>query len=125
MGLQDRDWYRDIYQQKRATPGRRRPGSPPPLRLATRSSSTATVWILMATLAAIAVGGFLLIQHRPHGVPASRIAVPTDEQPAPVVANLPRIAGCLQAAACQCVTERGTPVELPRAECEAIAGGGR
>ena len=125
MGLQDRDWYRDIYQQKRA-PMRRRPGAPPPLRLAARSSPTAAAWGLMATLAAIAVGGFLFVRYGPYGVPASSLPARPTDRPAPVVANLPRLAGCLQAAAsCQCVTERGTLVELPKVECEAIAGGGR
>jgi hypothetical protein len=125
MGLYDRDWYRDIYQ-KRAAPDRRRPGSPPPLRLAARSSPAVTAWVLMATLAAIAVGGVLFVRHWPHGVPISILPAPPIDQPGPIVANLPRIAGCLQASAsCQCVTERGTPVELPRSKCEAIAGGGR
>jgi hypothetical protein len=60
--------------------------------------------------------------HQPHSVLASIIPSITPASSA----ILPRIAGCLQSeASCRCVTERGTPVELPRSECEAIAERGR
>jgi hypothetical protein len=54
MGLQDRDWYRDVYQQERAAPAPERfySGSSSP-SFGARSLSIIIAWVSMAALSGI------------------------------------------------------------------------